>query len=161
MELISWCCLFEQKSTHKLWPWREYSHHQTRVAITGTKHETLSALEKWQNQNNGKLGIWKKNYQISVLNLKGKKIRPPEGMGIIVHTVTYSTDFNNIVSRDIHVEVWQSWACKHSLEITTTASLWGLATESILRMHFHKWSSRSRMQQIACCISFFIFNNHY
>ena len=32
-------------------------HHQTRVAITGTKFVTLSALEKCQNQNDGKLGI--------------------------------------------------------------------------------------------------------
>ena len=36
-------------------------HHQTRVAITGTKPETLSAFEKCQNQNDGKLGIWMKN----------------------------------------------------------------------------------------------------
>ena len=63
-------------------------------------------------------------------------MRTSEGLGIIVHTVTYSnrthspivsrcenviilydcviflfskniTDFNNILSRDIHVEVWQ------------------------------------------------------
>ena len=36
---------------------KEDLHHQTRVAITGTKFVTLSALEKCQYQDDGKLGI--------------------------------------------------------------------------------------------------------